>query len=255
VFFRLQSKGIHVNTGIRRASVVLEGLNKAEVRTLTLRETVLAVKLKLGGNNGVLSPTVEAKGGLTENEGAGITYSGTSNNGGTNFTGTLVKAGGSLPLIESVAVSGSEGIHGTSILEKSRSVDKVVSTRSLLRTTESGDGRRKSINGISVVEGLGTESLVKNGSGSERRTVINVGIRLNNPNKFLARMVEVELNLVAGRTDGLITSELKLLNEVLVGVLCHLSALISVKENEVKVERSGNKGLLVSKRNRLGSGG
>ena len=58
-------------------------------------------------------------------------------------------------------------------------------------------------------------------------------------------MVEVELDLVGGRTDRLITSELKLLNQVLVGLLCHSTALIGIKEHVVDVQRSGNKGLLV----------
>tara|TARA_B100000900_G_scaffold15556_1_gene12332 strand:- start:358 stop:609 length:252 start_codon:yes stop_codon:yes gene_type:complete len=71
-------------------------------------------------------------------------------------------------------------------------------------------------------------------------------IRLNNPDKFLARVVEVKLDFVGRRTDGFITSELKLLNEILVWVLCHTSALIGIKEHIVDVERSGNKGLSVS---------
>jgi len=39
-----------------------------------------------------------------------------------------------------------------------------------------------------------------------------------------------------------------------VGVLCHLSALIGVKENVVNVEGSGNKGLLVGLAHGLGAG-
>ncbi len=59
-------------------------------------------------------------------------------------------------------------------------------------------------------------------------------------------MVEVELDLVTGRTDGLVASELELLNQVLVGILGELAALISVEEDIVDVERSGNERLLVS---------
>jgi len=108
------------------------------------------------------------------------------------------------------------------------------------------DGVGKSINGIGVVERLSTKGLVENSSSLEGRAVIDVGIGLNNPDEFLARVVEVQLDLVAGRSNRLITSELELLNEVLVGVLCHLAALISVQEDVVNVQGGSNKGLLIS---------
>jgi hypothetical protein len=77
---------------------------------------------------------------------------------------------------------------------------------------------------------------------------------LDNPDKLLARVVEVELDLVGGGSYGLVTSELDLLEEVLVGVLGHLAALISVEENIVNVEGGSNKGLLVGSGNGLCSG-
>jgi hypothetical protein len=58
-------------------------------------------------------------------------------------------------------------------------------------------------------------------------------------------VVEVELDLVGRRTDGLVTSELELGDEVLVGVLGESAALISVKENIVDIERGSNKRLVV----------
>jgi len=76
---------------------------------------------------------------------------------------------------------------------------------------------------------------------------------LDNPDKLLARVVEVELDLVGGGADGLVASELDLLEEVLVGVLCHLAALISVEEDVVNIEGGSNKGLLVGSRDGLGS--
>jgi hypothetical protein len=108
------------------------------------------------------------------------------------------------------------------------------------------DSIRKSINGISVVEGLSTEESVEKLTANKRRAVVNVLVRLNNPDKLLNRVVKVELDLVRRRTDRLVTSELKLFNEVLVGVLGHASTLISVKEDVVNVERSSNKRLVVS---------
>ena len=52
--------------------VVLVGLDNVEVRTLTLGEAVLAVKLKLGSYNRVLTPAVHVKGSLGKHEGGGI---------------------------------------------------------------------------------------------------------------------------------------------------------------------------------------
>ena len=45
VFFGAESEGVHVNTGVGCASVVLVRLDEVEVGTFTLLEAVLAVKL------------------------------------------------------------------------------------------------------------------------------------------------------------------------------------------------------------------
>jgi hypothetical protein len=113
-------------------------------------------------------------------------------------------------------------------------------------TTEGVDGIGKSINSISVVEGLSTEKPVEKLTALKRRAVVNVLIGLDNPDKLLNGVVKVELDLVGRRADGLIASELQLLNKILVGVLGHASALISVQEDVVDVERGGNKRLVVS---------
>ena len=70
-------------------------------------------------------------------------------------------------------------------------------------------------------------------------------IGLDDPDEFLNRVVEVEFDLVGRRTNGFITSELELSDQVLVGVLGHSSAFISVKEDIVNIQRSSNKGLVV----------
>jgi len=139
-------------------------------------------------------------------------------------------------------------------LEKTRCVDEGTSARCLDLSTESVDSRRKSIDGISVVERLSSKSAEKNRCRVKGRAVVNVGIRLDDPDEFLARVVEVELNLVGGGTDGFITSELELLNEVLVRVLGHFAALVSVEEDVVDVEGGSNKGLLVGGGDRDSSG-
>uniref|UniRef100_A0A6C0IKG5 Uncharacterized protein n=1 Tax=viral metagenome TaxID=1070528 RepID=A0A6C0IKG5_9ZZZZ len=208
--------------------MVLEGLDSVEVGTLTLGEAVLAVKLKLGGHNGVLTPAMHVEGGLSKHEGAGIRES-RAKSGGIN-TGHI----GGLVHLE----------HTTR--------DHTVSARGGVITTEGVDGVGKSINGISVVEGLGTKGLVQGSAALQGRAVVDVSIGLHNPHKLLTGVVEVELDLVGRRTNRLVTSELNLLDQILVGVLGHLATLIGIKEDVVHVQRSGNQRLLVGSRHRLG---
>jgi hypothetical protein len=52
--------------------VVLVRLDKVEVSAFTLRETILAVKLELSGDNRVLTPAVEVKRSLGEDKSTGI---------------------------------------------------------------------------------------------------------------------------------------------------------------------------------------
>ena len=107
------------------------------------------------------------------------------------------------------------------------------------------DGVGEGIDGVGVVEGLGTEDVEEGALAIEGGAVVDVGVRLDDPDKFLDGVVEVKLDLVGGRTDRLVTSELKLLNEVLVGVLGHAPALIGVEEHVVDEEGGSNKGLVV----------
>ncbi len=58
-------------------------------------------------------------------------------------------------------------------------------------------------------------------------------------------MVEIDLDLVGRRSNRLVAGVLELLNEVLVGVLGHLAALVGVEEDEVDIDGGSNKGLLV----------
>jgi len=69
---------------------------------------------------------------------------------------------------------------------------------------------------------------------------------LDNPDKFLNWVVEVELDLVGGRPDGFIAGELNLFDEVFMRVLGHTSAFIGVKENVINVEGGRYEGLVVS---------
>ena len=67
-----------------------------------------------------------------------------------------------------------------------------------------------------------------------------VGITLDNPDELLARVVEVELELVGAAGDGLTARELERLDEVLVGDLGELAALVRVEVDVVDIERRGD---------------
>jgi hypothetical protein len=233
VLLRAKCEREDVNTSVGVACVVLVRLNEVEVSSFALRESVLTVKLKLGGYNRVLSPAVHVEGSLGKDEDAGIRDTVSVTAGRGDITSALVYSSCD------ASVSGdltSRYIKDMSIIEKTIRVDGVLG---LCKRAEGEDGVGKGINSVGVVERLSSKCLVHHLSRDERVTVGDVHIRLDNPDKLLTRMIEVELNLVGGRTDGLITSELKLLDEVLVGVLCHASALVGVKEDVIDVERSG----------------
>ena len=248
VLLRAKGERVDVDARVRGAGVRLERLDEVEVGALTLREAVLAVKLELGGDDRVLAPAVHVKSRLGEDEGARIrNRRATSTN--ARLPTELTSRGLS---VESCSIG--SNINGTGVLEETRSVDErggVRRGRGL--TTERHDGVRESIDGVGVIERLGAKGLVEHCGSLKRGAVVNILVRLDDPDKLLARVVEVELDLVGRRTDRLITSELELLDEVLVRVLGHAAALVGVKEDVVNVERGGNKRLVVSLGNLGGS--
>ena len=157
----------------------------------------MAVKLELSGDDGVLAPAVKIKGGLSEDEGTSIGNCGSavvirvsggsvnvvlsesrrrldgvrvvrvvdvgavvSGNLNTSEVGLIVRVGRTIPVAREVGRDVS--IKGTGILEKTASINEGIGVGgNLLRSTEGVDGIRKSIDGISVVEGLGTKNLEK----------------------------------------------------------------------------------------------
>ena len=248
VLLRAKSERVDVDAGVRSTGVRLERLNEVEVGALTLREAVLAVKLELGGDDRVLAPAVHVKSSLGENEGASIRNRRATSTNALSSAELTRRSGG----VKTITGS---NINGTRIIEETRSVDeRIGASRSSSITTERHDGVRESIDGVGVIERLGAKNLEEHGALLERIAVVNILVRLDNPYKLLARVVEVELNLVGRRTDRLIASELELLDEVFVRVLGHAAALVSVKEDVVNVERGSNKRLVVSLGNLLGTG-
>jgi len=255
VLLGAEGERVHVDARIGGAGVVLEGLDLVEVGSLTLREAVLAVKLELGRDDRVLTPAVHVKGSLGEHEGAGIGHIGAGDTVGLATRGTVLVEGGVVsgsPLL--VDGEARVVVHGTSLLEKAGGVDEGIGAGGLRGATEGVDGVGESVDGVRVVEGLGTQSTVKCLAAVKGGTVVDVGVGLDNPDELLAGVVEVELDLVRRRADRLVTRELELLNEVLVGVLGHLTTLIRIEEDVVHVEGGSNQGLLVSRRHGLNAG-
>jgi len=231
VFLRAKGEGEHVDTRVGAAGVGLVGLHNVEVGTLTLGEAVLAVKLKLGNHDGVLTPAMHVEGGLGHDEGAGIgdtrVGGGCQSCGEDSSGSTRVGGGVGRGVVEDV------GIDETSLT---------------VNTSAGSEGVKsvgKGVDGVGVVERLGTKDLEKGLVAQQRGTVVDVGIGLDNPDKLLTGVVEVELDLVGGGTDRLVASELELSDEVLVGVLCESTALIGVEEDVVNIEGSSNQGLVV----------
>jgi len=247
VLFRAEGKRVHVDTSVGVAGVVLVGLDEVKVGTFTLRESVLTVELQLGSDNGILTPAVHVEGRLGHDEGSGIGHTRETTGSGRFERRVGIRT---TPLIIT-SISGN--INRSAIMKETRTIDEI--TNNIFSTTERHDGVREGINTVSVVEGLGTERVVEGGLAGQGRAVVNVSIRLNDKDQLLAGVVEVQLDLVGGRTDGFITSELELFNEVLVGVLGHTAALISVQKHVVNVERGGNQGLVVGGGNTSGFSG
>jgi len=250
VLLGAKGEGVHVDARIGGTGVVLEGLDNVEVGALALGEAVLAVELELGRHHGVLAPAVHVQSSLGEHEGAGI---------GHGRCGGRARLGGERNLKARPGGPGGGACLGqvlsTGHLEEARGVDEAVGARRLGGAAEGVDGVGEGIDRVRVVEGLGAEGAVEDTTGIEGSAVVNVGIGLDNPHKLLAGVVEVELDLVGGGADGLVARELELLNEVLVGVLGHLAALIRVEEDVVDVEGRGNEGLLVGLGDRGGASG
>ena len=254
VLLRAKGEGVDVDTLIRVSGVGLVRLDPREVRSFTLREAVLAVKLELSGDDRVLAPAVHVQRGLREDESTSIRDArviivrtiireSIIRNIGATEVDLVVRVGRTVPVSSSSAAN----IKSTSVLEKTSGINVGAGILSnSTRTSESMDSVGKGINGISVVEGLSTEDLEKESITSQRRAVVNVLIRLDNPDKLLNGVVKVELDLVRRRTNRLITSELELSNKVLVGVLGHSASLVSVQEHIVNIERSSNQRLIVS---------
>jgi hypothetical protein len=149
-----------------------------------------------------------------------------------------------LDLVEVATLTNLEAIVAVELEESS---DDRVFTGHTLNTSDGVTRLEdRAVPPVREVEGLLTLPGVDDGviAGDERVT-------LDNPNKFLTRVVEVQLELVGRRGDGLTASELEGLNEVLVGDLGELTTLISVEVDVVDIEGGSSQ---VSSRNTVTDG-
>ena len=137
-----------------------------------------------------------------------------------------------LHLVEIAAFADLEAI--VAIELEQRSDDRVLTSHAF----NTGDGvarfQHGSVPPVTEVEGLLTLPGVDDGVIARHER-----ITLDNPDEFLARVVEVELELVAGAGDGFSASELQGLDEVFVGDLGELAALVSVEVDVVDIQRGG----------------
>ena len=88
---------------------------------------------------------------------------------------------------------------------------------------------------VGEVEGLLT--LPRQG---DRSVAADERVALDNPHQLLAGVVEVQLQLVGRGRDGLAARELQHVNQVLVGDLGELAALVRVQVDVVNVQRGGD---------------
>ncbi len=247
VFFGAEGEGVDVDAFIWSTGVCLERLDPREVGTFTFREAILAVELQLGGDDWVLAPAVHVQGGFGKDESAGVGNPGVDHGLGSwvgkiwTEVWTVVGVTWTVPVATWVAV-----VQGAGVVEETAFVDVSPTVGGDAGWTAEGvDGVWQGIDGVGVVEWLGTQDLVQQGVAGQGRAVINVLIWLDNPDEFLDRMVEVQLDLVGRGTDGFVTSELELGDEVFVWVLGHSATFVGVQEDVVDVDGGGDQGLVV----------
>jgi hypothetical protein len=134
-----------------------------------------------------------------------------------------------LDLVEIATLTNLEAVVAVELEE--RSDDRVLTGHTL----NTSDGVTRLEHG--AVPPIGeVEGLLALPGGDDGVIARHIGVALDNPHKLLARVVEVELELVGGGGDGLTASELEGLDEVLVGDLSELAALIRVEVDVIDIE-------------------
>lgn len=245
MLLRLERKGVHVDARGGGAGVVLVGLNLVEVPALTLGEAILAVELDLGDLSRVLALAARARnaedelgeevvGGVLEEHILTVIADAITvelGTGGETAAGDDTETGDNGFAPGGTAEGGDTG--------RSRRVGGgTVGGEATL--AEDGGDDAVSVPVIGVVEGLLTERLLDPGDNAAGGRAVHEGITLGNPHDLLDGVVEVHLDLVGRRRDGLRTSELELVDEVLMRLLGKAPALLSIEVHVVDVERGSD---------------
>jgi hypothetical protein len=234
VLLGLKGKGVDVDTSSGNIGVVLIRLNKVEVRTKALLEAVVAIELKLGANNGVASSVTGSKTGVVGTTG-GIT---SGKVGGDIALGKGTRS----KIFAKVDTSIKKGLNlgscdiKTTITQSSRNIGEGTSHMTSLNI---------GVNALSA-SGLNTVPVIPDTVDiiviGVVVPLVNVGcynsITLNNPDKLLNGVVKVKLALDVSVNGRLITSELKLLNQILVRALGESTSLIGIKVDVINKEGS-----------------
>ena len=228
VLLGAERERVHVNTRRRRAAVVLVRLDLVEVRTLTLREAVLAVELELTDFNRVLALAADIRvkddlGKKVVDTRAELKSARVVNRISTNNRRKL-----SWPLAKRCR----------NLIRLANTCTSICSTRGL-REERHDDTLRREV--IRVVEGLRTTN--RGNPWVARARAVYERVALDYPEKLLNGVVKVELDLVRRRRDRLGTRVLDLLNEVLVALLGEAAALLRVEVDIVNIDRRGGKRL------------
>jgi len=227
VLLRLESEGVHVNTGGRNVGMMLVGLHKVEVRTKALLEAIVAVKLELSADDRVTASVARSKTSVVR-----------------PVTSVSVGAEVSRGIAHSVGTGTEAILEVNTVAEQSADLRRGGAVAVNLHVREGGGGPARLNVGVNSGEAVGgnksTSVTVEVVSvvGPLVDTALNNVVTLDNPDKLLNRMVEIELNLDVGVDGRLITSELQLLDQVLVGDLGETATLISV-EVDVVNKQSG----------------
>jgi len=187
VLFRLKSKGIHIDTSSGDVGVALVGLDKVEVRSKTLGETIVTVELKLGTNNWVTTGALGSETGVVSTTGSlvviGEVDGGVVVGSCTTTLGKLADTdfGGSLPSLTLGTVD--------LVDELGREADSGVTGLDI--GTKSGIGVKETV-GLNLAVSIVVEviSVVVPLVHSE----LDNGVTLNNPDEFLNGVVKVQFD-------------------------------------------------------------
>lgn len=230
-----KSEGVHVNASSRNVSVVLVRLNKVEVRTKAFLEAVVTVKLELSTDDRVATSVAGGKASVVSTATSAVVGSEVSGGiSGGHSTGAKasreVEAG-----VEESFDFGSGAVNVAS-LEHSGNIREGLSHVTSFNVGQDAlvtawdTVTPRSPEAVDVIVVSVVSPLVDVGG--------NNGVTLDNPDKFLNRVVKVELDLDVGVDSGFVTGELELFNEVFVRALGKTSALVGV-EVDVVNEESG----------------